>query len=249
MLRAFAGGRLFGESYGTGTPWVLALHGWRRTHADFDGVLGERPGTPALDALALDLPGFGAAPPPPAAWGSGEYAEAIAAVLDEMGDKVVVLGHSFGGRVAVQLAALWPERVSALVLSGVPFYRPAGARTKPKARYRIVRSLARRGLVSEGRLEAARRRHGSEDYRAATGVMREVFVRVVAEEYGDVLSGLSCPVELVWGSEDTEARVEVARRAEGVLSEARLVVLAGVGHLTPTAVPAELRAALERVRP
>ena len=40
MLTSFAGARLFGESYGAGTPWVLALHGWRRDHQDFDAVLG-----------------------------------------------------------------------------------------------------------------------------------------------------------------------------------------------------------------
>ena len=166
VLRAFADGRLFGEAYGSGTPWALALHGWRRTHADFAGVLGARTGAAALDALAVDLPGFGAAPEPPEAWGSEQYASAVSPLLDEMADQVVVLGHSFGGRVGVHLAALRPDRVSALVLTGVPFYRPAGARPRPKARYRLVRALARKGLVPEDRLEAARRRHGSEDYRA-----------------------------------------------------------------------------------
>ena len=57
VLTSFAGAQLFGESYGAGTPVVLALHGWRRDHQDFVATLTEP--EPALDAIALDLPGFG----------------------------------------------------------------------------------------------------------------------------------------------------------------------------------------------
>ena len=41
MLKAFDGGRLFGASYGADrAPWVLALHGWARSHQDWRAVLG-----------------------------------------------------------------------------------------------------------------------------------------------------------------------------------------------------------------
>ncbi|HZD66295.1 MAG TPA: hypothetical protein VE152_09375, partial [Acidimicrobiales bacterium] len=63
MLKAYDAGRLFGTRTGTGPAWVLALHGWRRSHRDFDAVLGGRSGPP-VDAVALDLPGFGATPAP-----------------------------------------------------------------------------------------------------------------------------------------------------------------------------------------
>ncbi len=107
MLTSFADSHLFGESYGAGTPWVLALHGWRRDHRDFEAVLRHS----GIDAIALDLPGFGSAAAPEEVWGSSDYAEAVAAVLDEMSAQVVVLGHSFGGRVAVHLAASHPDQI------------------------------------------------------------------------------------------------------------------------------------------
>ena len=65
MLKSFAGGRLFGGAWGHGCPNVLALHGWARTHADFDAVFADRPGA-VPSAIGPDLPGFGATPPPPA---------------------------------------------------------------------------------------------------------------------------------------------------------------------------------------
>src|SRR3954452_16103169 len=99
MLTAYDNGRLFGARTGSGAPWVLALHGWQRTHRDFNRVLE------GIDALALDLPGFGASPPPAEPWGSAEYAKALLPVLDGFDGPPVVLGHSFGGRVAVHIAA------------------------------------------------------------------------------------------------------------------------------------------------
>ncbi|MGH9104019.1 MAG: alpha/beta fold hydrolase, partial [Acidimicrobiales bacterium] len=124
MLRSFASGALFGVAHGDGAPWSLALHGWQRTHADFDRVLGDGAAGGAVASLAVDLPGFGASPPPPSPWGSDDYAQATLGILrsmvDELGGPIVVLGHSFGGRVGVRLAVAAPELVSALVLSGVP---------------------------------------------------------------------------------------------------------------------------------
>jgi pimeloyl-ACP methyl ester carboxylesterase len=210
VLRSFAGGRLFGSLTGEAPPRVLALHGWARTHRDFDAVLAPAtPTGPPLPAIALDLPGFGATPAPPGPWGSAQYAEAVAPVLDEMDQPVVVLGHSFGGRVGLHLAASYPRQVRALVLTGVPLAPPPGRRARPAAGYRLVRGLRRVHLVSEDRLEAARQRYGSPDYRAAQGVMRQVFVKVVGERYEEQLAAIDCPVSLVWGDDDTAAPLAV----------------------------------------
>ena len=241
MLKAFDSGRLFGAVHGDGPARVLALHGWRRTSADFDRVLA------GMSAIALDLPGFGASPEPPSAWGAADYAAAVAPVLDEMDGPVVVLGHSFGGRVAVCLAAARPESVRALVLTGVPLIRPATATArKPALKFRAARWLNRRGVLSDERMESLRRQHGSADYRAATGVMRDVFVRVVNESYEAELAKVQCPIELVWGDDDAEARLAVAESAMSVVPDAKLTVLRGAGHLTPLSAPDALRAALER---
>ncbi|MGH9157899.1 MAG: alpha/beta fold hydrolase [Acidimicrobiales bacterium] len=242
MLKAFDGGRLFGSVHGSGPPRVLALHGWGRTAADFDAVLH------GLDAVALDLPGFGATPTPPRAWGAADYAAAVAPVLDGADGTVVVIGHSFGARVAIHLAAARPGVVAGLVLTGAPLLRVGGgAARRPPPAYRLARLAHRRGLLGEARMESLRQRYGSADYRAATGVMRAVHVRAVNETYDEVLAALAVPVELVWGEDDADVPLAVAEALLGRLPGSTLRTVAGAGHLTPVTAPGALRASVDRL--
>lgn len=241
MLKSFAGGRLFGGAWGQGRPSVLALHGWARTHADFTGVFADRPDAPP-SAIAPDLPGFGATPPPHEPQDTEWYAQQLLPLFeaDLLADRVVVVGHSFGGRVALELQRLVPERIERLVLTGVPLLDRRGRRSRPALTYRLGRRLHRAGLLGDERMEALRMRYGSADYRAAVGVIRGVLVRVLAEHYDEVLPAIACPVDLLWGADDREVPVEVAQRAVGLFPHATLEVVAGAGHLTPIEVPESL---------
>lgn len=238
-LRSFLDGMLFAEVYGEANPDVLALHGWGRRGSDFAAVLD------GLSGIAPDLPGFGASPAPTDVIGADEYADIVAGILDTFDRPPVLVGHSFGGRVAVCLAAKHPDRVGPLVLTGVPLIRLQTGQ-RPPAAYRAARWLNRMGVISDERLEKEKRSRGSADYRASTGVMRDILVKVVNESYEGQLRRISTPVRLLWGEEDREVPVSVAEAAHALLQDSSLAVLPGVGHFVPREAPDAVRAAIEK---
>lgn len=243
-LRTFADGALFAETFGnSGKPRVLALHGWGRRGADFKRSLADIP------SLAPDLPGFGASPPPSEVMGARGYADAVLPVLEDFSQPPVVVGHSFGGRVAVCLAARHPEKVGPLLLTGAPLVR-ASPPTRPSAVYRLLRWLHNTGVIGDDRMEEIRRKRGSADYRAASGVMRSILVEVINESYEDELKSISAPISMLWGADDAEVPVVVARSAKDIVEAAgrtsvELEVVQGVGHHLPIEAPDRLRASVE----
>ena len=238
-----AGGTVFAELTGTDDDpaLVVALHGWGRDRRDLVGSVGDH------RVVAVDLPGFGSSPTPPEPWGSASYAAAVARLLEERGlHPAAVVGHSFGGRVAVVLAAERPDLVSGLVVVGTPLLRGSGQSVAWS--HRLARYAHRLGLISDDAMEARRRRHGSADYRAATGVMRGVLVRVVNEDYGDQLARVTAPTAFCWGEDDTSAPVATARRAWPLIQHQILFdVVAGSGHDVHRSRPERVRAAVTAV--
>ena len=243
VITALADGRLLAEKSGSLPPTVVAMHGWGRSGNDFTQIVE------GLDALSIHLPGFGITPEPTEAWGSDRYADEVADALSGM-PPVILLGHSFGGRVAVRLAAKHPELVRGIVLTGVPLLRLVPA-AKPSLTYRIVRFLAKIGLISKTQLEAQKHRRGSADYRAASGVMRDILVKVIGEDYRDDLAKIKVPVRMVWGEHDVAAPTDAGLAASKLIPTATFRAVPGAAHLLegdlPAAVREELLALIEEV--
>ena len=92
---------------------LVLLHGQPGTAADWKAVIERLPAQ--LHAVAVDRPGYGASDRPAA--GFAANAQAVLADLDERGvNTAVLVGHSWAGGVALEAAALAPDRVKAVVL-------------------------------------------------------------------------------------------------------------------------------------
>ncbi len=234
MLTSLAQGAIVAERFGDGPVDVIALHGWGRTGKDFSTILA------GMNALAVHLPGFGSALPPPEPWSPGDYATWLTQGIDPKRPPVIV-GHSFGGRIAVRLAAHYPHLVKSMVLTGVPFGK-RHSQKKPPLQLRLAKTLHSVGLVTEKRVDKLRQQFGSADYRAAQGVMRQVLVKAVNEDYFDDLARIDHHVELVWGKNDAPAPLTLAEKADSVLAASTLTVVSGSAHL----LDQELETALAR---
>ena len=214
---------------GEGHPVVL-LHGWGGRIESMAPVA--RCVQRDFRVLALDLPGFGEAPAPEAVWGTPDHAEFVADVVEAAGVKRAhFVGHSFGAKTALYLAATHPALVEKLVLVGSNGV-PAPARLTTRAKKAAARTArAARFLGSPGRKlrDAVYRRVASDDYRAA-GPLRPMLVRTVNEDFRHLLPLVKSPTLLVWGEEDDAVPVAVGRVMQAAIPDAGLVVFGSAGH-------------------
>jgi pimeloyl-ACP methyl ester carboxylesterase len=182
--------------------------------------------------VAIDLPGFGESPAPAGAWGTPDYATYVTDLLASRGiDRAHFVGHSYGAKTSLYLAATRPSLVDKLILQA-----SSGLRTPSSLQARAKRALSRAGRVAgrfgpPGRAvrQAIYNRVASSDYRDA-GPLRPTFVKVVNEDLTALLSRVNASTLLVWGTNDDAVPVSHARTMEKLIPDAGLVLFEGAGH-------------------
>lgn len=230
--------------YGSGTA-VLILHGWGSSASTWKEVQ-QQLAFYGYRAIALDLPGFGKSAEPSREWGLVDYTNFVRSfVAQEQIGRFVLVGHSFGGRIAIDYAARYGEGVVALVLCG------AAGITRPKSIKRSIFALvARTGSVVTAlpilrSVRALARKAlyvllGERDYYNASPVMREVMKRVLEVSLAVLLPQISQPTLLAWGDADEATPLSHARIAHEVLSDSTLAIFEGRGHSLQREAPQDL---------
>ncbi|MCL4360120.1 alpha/beta hydrolase [Patescibacteria group bacterium] len=222
---------------------ILILHGWGLSGAVF-APLGRTLETAGYTVLAPDLPGFGRSPMPEHPLTLGEYAEYVHLFLREKHvAKPVVIGHSFGGRVALRYQEMFAGGLSALILSGAPGYTPV-----PRKKLQIFIFIAKVGkfIFSLPMLSVVQNQLrlwyyylvGARDFYRAEGVMRDTFKVIVQEELEECMRAVRVPAALIWGEEDTICPVAIARRMQRVIRGSELIILEHANHSVPFRQPA-----------
>jgi pimeloyl-ACP methyl ester carboxylesterase len=233
---------------------VVLLHGQPGSGADWKQVEGQLPY--GLSVLAVDRPGYGASRRPAGGFASG--ARALLADMDARGiDQAVLVGHSYGGGVALAAARLAPERVAGLVLlasvgpgcltgADWPLAAPVSGELCAFMAWQLTPWLARAGLAAVARLRRrplaanefvnlqvwgyANRDHG--------GLWRSFLAeqRALVRELDELAASLpevSQPVLLIADAQDKIIPVRATHRLAAALPDARVQLLNGRGHHLP----------------
>jgi pimeloyl-ACP methyl ester carboxylesterase len=201
------GASLIDEVSGASTTHhLIFLHGWGGTRESLRGIATLFEHTHRVHLI--DLPGFGEAPLPPADWDTIHYTDLVQQyLLDRIQGSVILVGHSFGGKICIRLAARHLAPVRALVLIGVPglpqpqMSRVGVRRAGIRWLRRVLRAL--QPAIGARGVEWHTRRFGSRDYLAA-GELRSIFIRIVNEDLTESAQLIPCPTLLLWGTDDSE---------------------------------------------
>lgn len=219
------------ERLGEGTgQQIIWAHGWMNSHGAL--VPLARSLERQYAHFLVDFPGFGVSPLPPVPWGTADYADHAAQWLKTLPEgRRIWVGHSFGCRVGIQLAARHPGLVDGLFLisaAGLPRQLSLGKKIGRRSRVYTFKLLKRLLPFESGR-EWLRQKFGSRDYREA-GALRPIFVKVVSENLTGPAERIQCPVHLVYGERDTETPPEIGQRFARIIPNASFSLLPTYDH-------------------
>lgn len=210
---------------------VILLHGWA---IDPQNQQKWRPFMEQLDSTGwslrfLDLPGFGTEPLTEA-WRLNDYVNWLHHQLKSQ-PQLVLLGHSFGGQLAVRYASVFPEQVAGLVLLDPAGIRPRTFQAKLKRRlFGSAAKLGRAVLPFELGRQVLHRLAGERDYLQAPPVMRQTMQWVLADEITADFSRIQAPTCIIWGDHDTAAPVAHAPLFAAGIRGSQVHYIAGARH-------------------
>ncbi len=225
---------------------VLVLHGWGRG-ADLWIRFGRFLASKGYQVIVPDLPGFGKSQVPKKPWMAADYLKFVENFALEMKlQNISVVGHSFGGGLAALYAAHNPAMVRKLVLVDAAVIR----KERLNPRQRLARILAA-GKGFFIRLPMAKKLQpfaekivykiaGTHDYEKTSGIMRQTFRNILADDLSGAVNFLKMPVLIIWGSADRSTPVQDAHQLKYKIPGAILELIDNCGHNPHLTHPAEL---------
>lgn len=217
---------------------LVFLHGWGTSISLYPQLLEHM--SHFVPVTALDMPGFGETAEPGTPWGVSEFADCVIAFVKALGlKKVILMGHSHGGRVSIEIASRkdLPFAVSRLILMDAAGVLPKKT-LKQKLRqrqYKICRKILEMPLcrvLYPDALENLRRSHGSADYQNASPLMRQTLVKCVNTDMTPKMPTISQPTLLLWGENDTATPLSDGETMERLIPNAALAKIQNAGHFS-----------------
>ena len=239
------------------TPLVVLLHATLSTGRQLAPLVAAVAGPGDLRVLAPDRRGSGGRRlDPPRSVAMEEHVADLAAHLDAAGtERAILVGHSFGGVVAIEAAARLPDRVRAVVAYEPPYGPLADARTQ-RAFARVAREVAAAAAAGGPPAAARAFMRGVAGPRSWAALAERTRAFLEAEGGGaaadaamagldpDGLARIACPVAILTGSASEPFYAPIADALAARIPGARRTDLAGLRHTAPITDPATVAAAV-----
>ena len=243
MLRAEIDGLTVAYRRNGDGPAIVLLHGFTQD---------SRVWSPQVKALSRhftvitwDAPGAGRSQDPPDTFRIGDWARALAGLLDAIGIQAAhLLGFSWGGILAQEFCRLYSERVLSLILADT-YAGWKGSLPEPIVQQRLAACLRDASLAPDDFLakylpgmfgdsppQAVRERLAKimSDFHPIG--FRLMAAASAEADTRDILPEVRVPTLLIWGDADKRAPLSVAHQLRNAIRGAKLAVIPGAGHVS-----------------
>ncbi len=202
---------------------IIFLHGWGQNISMMEPIA--KPFYDTNHVLIIDLPGFGSSEEPKRLWELSDFVEMVYSLAQTLEMKnITIVGHSFGGKIALLYALNHP--VSKLVLLASPYKKKIKELSNKQKLLKKLKKIPGLNLLAN----EAKKHIGSRDYRNATPMMRDILVHHINTDISADLNKITCSTLIIWGTEDEEVPYEDGQELETIIPDSGLVTYEGNSH-------------------
>jgi len=214
--------------------YLIILHGWQGLKERWDKIK-EKIEKGGVKVIIPDLPGFIEGTELTQPWDLNNYLVWMENFIEKekssgnLIEPFFLLGHSFGGRIAIKFAVKHPQKLKGLILISA-----AGIKTKEKfisnftpflkkfsflPGYSFFRKLFYKFVIRKT------------DYLNVEGVMKETFKKVIEEDLAPILPQIRTKTLIIWGEKDKDTPISDGYLMKEKIENARMEILKGIGHI------------------
>lgn len=213
-----------------GAKTLLFLHGWCSNGAIWQ-TMAEKLNNENYALYALDLPGFGESSLSNDDFTIQKYVDIVSEFIQKKGLKnIILVGHSFGGRIAIKLSATQPDLIEKLVLVDSAGFISGQRNIFKKFLAKLAKPFFKPKFM-QGARESIYRMIGAEDY-IATPELKQTFINIINEDLSQYLPQIYQPTLIVWGADDSETPIFFAEKMRREIKKSILVVIEKAGHFS-----------------
>lgn len=208
-------------------PTIVFLHGWGGNVDSFINAYNYF--SHFYPTLVLDFYGFGDSSKADSWFSLDDYVLQVDKLLNFLNlKKIIIIGHSFGGRVAIKLSSKKREySIERLILVDSAGIKPRFSlkRFLKEKNYKIKKYLVKKNILNANCLTNS----GSIDYKIMEENKKGVFVRIIKENLEKSAKNIVIPTLIIWGNNDKETPIYMAKKLRKLIKNSKLHFMNG-GH-------------------
>jgi pimeloyl-ACP methyl ester carboxylesterase len=207
---------------------VIILHGWTKTLNKWDPFIKELQkkrisiSFPKIPGLTEDLKNV---------WDLSDYVKWLKNIIDKEKNKVILIGHSNGGRIAIAFTKLFPEKIEKLILidSAGIYHNELPHRLKVFV-FKIIAKIGKK-ITSAKKFEDLLYKLAREgDYKNSTPIVKQTMINLLNSNKNLDISQVSVPTLIIWGQNDRITPLSDGLRINSLINNSKFEIISEAKH-------------------
>lgn len=207
---------------------IIILHGWTKNldkWKEFLGALekkGIKPDLPKIPGLTESLEKI---------WNLSDYVNWLKNIVDKENDKVILIGHSNGGRIALAFTNLFPEKVEKLILidSAGIYHNELPLRIK-RVVFKTLAKIGKKVTASKFLENLLYKIARESDYKNANENVKQTMINLITSDLKTILPKIQTPTLIIWGGEDKIIPLSDGKLMHKFIKNSKLQIIEDAQH-------------------